>query len=66
MLAAAALYGGVEPDLLDQVAWWQAEDFWQYALLAAVAYVRSAARRAAVPVREACQQLAEQPGQQPS
>ena len=24
VLAAAALHGGVEPDLLDEVAWWQA------------------------------------------
>ena len=31
VLAAAALQGGTEPDLLDEVAWWQADDFWQYA-----------------------------------
>jgi hypothetical protein len=66
VLAAAALHGGVEPDLLDEVAWWQADDFWQYALFACVAYVRAAAHRAAVPVREACQQLADRIGQQPS
>jgi hypothetical protein len=34
VLAAAALHGGTEPDLLDEVAWWQADDFWQYALFA--------------------------------
>jgi len=66
VLAAAAVHGGIEPDLLDEVAWWQADDFWQYALLAAAAYIRAAADRAAVPVREARQQLAERPGQQPS
>jgi hypothetical protein len=27
VLAAAALHGGTEPDLLDEVAWWQADDF---------------------------------------
>jgi hypothetical protein len=27
VLAAAALRGGTEPDLLDEVAWWQADDF---------------------------------------
>ena len=37
VLAAAALHGGTEPDLLDEVAWLQADDFWQYALFAAVA-----------------------------
>ena len=37
---------GTEPDLPDEVAWWQADDFWQYALFAAVA-IRAAASRAA-------------------
>ena len=59
VLAAAALHGGTEPALLDEVAWWQADDFWQYALFAAVAYVRAAASRAGVPVRQACQDLAQ-------
>ncbi len=62
VLVAAALHGGTEPDLLDEVAWWQTDDFWQYALLAAVAYVRAAASRAGVPVRQACQDLAGRPG----
>jgi hypothetical protein len=35
--AAAALHGGTEPDLLEEVAWWQTDAFWQYALFAAVA-----------------------------
>ncbi len=48
VLAAAALHGGTEPDLLDEVAWWQTDDFWQYALFAAVAYIRAAASRAGV------------------
>jgi hypothetical protein len=62
MLAAAALQGGTEPDLLDEVAWWQTDDFWQYALFAAVAYIRAAVGRAGVPVRQACQDLAQHPG----
>jgi hypothetical protein len=49
ILAAAALRGGAEPDLLDEVAWWQTDDFWQYALYAAVAYIRAAAGRAGAP-----------------
>ncbi len=59
VLAAAALHGGTEPDLLDEVAWWQTDDFWQYALFAAVAFIRAAASRAGVPVR---QDLARLPG----
>ena len=62
VLAAAALQGGTEPDLLDEVSWWQTDDFWQYALFAAVAYIRAAASRAGVPVRQACQDLAQRPG----
>jgi hypothetical protein len=62
VLAAAALHGGTEPDLLEEVAWWQTDDFWQYALFAAVAYIRAAASRAGVPVRQACQDLAQRPG----
>ena len=60
-LAAAAFHGGAEPDLLDEVAWWQTDDFWQYALFAAVAYIRAAASRAGVPVRQACQDLTQSP-----
>jgi hypothetical protein len=62
VLAAAALQGGTEPDLLEEVGWWQADDFWQYALFAAVAYIRAAASRAGVPVRQACQDLAQRLG----
>ena len=65
ILAAAALRGGTEPDLLDEVAWWQTNDFWQYALYAAVAYIRAAASRAGVPVRHVCQELAPREGPQP-
>jgi hypothetical protein len=62
VLAAAALHGGTEPDLLEEVAWWQADDLWQYALFAAAACIRAAASRAGVPVRQACQDLAQRPG----
>ena len=59
VLTAAALHGGTEPDLLAEVAWWQTDDFWRYALFAAVAFIRAAAIRAGVPVRQACLELAE-------
>jgi hypothetical protein len=65
ILAAAALRGGTEPDLLDEVAWWQTDDFWQYALYAAVAYIRAAAGRVGVPVRQVCQELAQRDGTRP-
>ena len=62
VLAAAAVHGGTEPDLLDEVASWQADDFWEYAMYAAVAYIRAAASRAGVAVRQACQDLDNRPG----
>ena len=62
VLVAAALHGGTEPDLLEEVGWWQADDFWQYALFAAVACIRAVASRAGVPVPQACQDLAQRPG----
>jgi hypothetical protein len=61
VLAAASIHGGTEPDLLDDVAFWQADDFWQYAAYAAIAYIRAAASRAGVHVRLACQDLDEHP-----
>jgi hypothetical protein len=57
VLAAAAVRGGTAPDLLADVASWQADDFWQYAMYAAVAYIRAAASQAGIPVRQACQDL---------
>jgi hypothetical protein len=57
LLAAAALHGGTEPDLLEEVVSWQTDDFWQYALFAAIAYIRAAADRSGVPVRQVCQEL---------
>jgi len=50
------------PYLLEEVASWQADDFWQYAMYAAAAYIRAAASRAGVPVRQACLNLDERPG----
>jgi len=62
VLAAAAVHGGTGPDLLEEVAYWQADDFWQYAAYAAVACSRAAASRAGVPLPQACQELDQRPG----
>lgn len=47
--------------LLDEVACWQTDDFWQHALLTAVACIRADASRSASPV---CQDLTQRPGHQ--
>ena len=65
VLAAAAVHGGTEPDLLEEVAYWQTDDFWQYAAYAAVAYIRAAANRADILVSQACRELGQHPGHPP-
>jgi hypothetical protein len=60
VLAAAAGHGGAEVDLLDEVAWWQSDDFWRYAAYAAIAYIRAVADRASVSVPEVCRALAQE------
>jgi hypothetical protein len=64
ILTAAAQHGGVDVDLLDEVARWQTDDFWRYAAYAAAAYIRIAADRAGVPEPEVCRSIAH--GQPPS
>jgi hypothetical protein len=58
VLVAAAAHGGLEPDVLDEVAWWQTDDFWSYALAAVVAIIRSCAERAGISVPNFAEQLA--------
>ena len=43
VLAGAAVHGGVELDLLEEVANWSTDDFWSYAGLAAAAWARAVA-----------------------
>ncbi len=63
LLAAAATHGGVEVELLDEVANWGTDDFWSYAGFAAVAWVRAVADQRGLPLRQLCQQLqAQHPG----
>jgi len=58
--AAAALHGGARPDLLEDVAWYQADDFWIYAMYAAVILIRAAAERTAMAARDVCAAIARQ------
>ena len=49
VLTAFAVHGGLEPDLLDEVTYW-IEQYWQYALFAAVAIVRACAEHSGTPL----------------
>lgn len=44
VMSSAGLRGGLEPDLLDEVAYWN-DDYWRYALIAAVALFRASAAK---------------------
>jgi hypothetical protein len=58
VLCSGSVAGGLEPDLLDEVVWWGTDDFWRYALLAAVALVRASAVARQLPVRDIVAELA--------
>ena len=62
ILTSASVRGGLEPDLLDEVIWWRTDDYWRYALYAAVALIRASATHAGVPVARLLEQLAERHG----
>jgi hypothetical protein len=57
ILTAFAVHGGLEPDLLDEVTYW-IEQYWQYALLAAIAIIRQCAEQSATPLHEFVSDLA--------
>ena len=56
VLSAAALRGGIEMDLLDET-YWQADGFWWYAMIAAVAIIRACADRQGLAVPDFVRQL---------
>lgn len=62
IMCCAAARGGLEPDLLDEIIWWQTDDFWRYSLLAAVALIRACAERQGVSVPELAHRLADHLG----
>ncbi len=57
LLVAGATHGGVEVDLLDEVIYWGADDFWSYAAYAAVVWIRAVADSRGIPLMELCSQL---------
>ena len=61
VLNAYAVHGGLEPDLLDEVTYW-IEQYWTYALYAAVAIVRASADRADMPLDSMLAELAAKHG----
>jgi hypothetical protein len=60
-LTPFAVCAGLEPDLLDEVTYW-IDQYWQYALFAAVAIVRECAERSGTPLETFVAQLAARVG----
>jgi hypothetical protein len=60
--AVGMTYAGVRPDLGYDVGWWKVNDFWYFAALSFVIYVRAAADHGQVPVAEICGRIAAKPG----
>jgi len=60
-LCAAAVGGGLEPDLLDEVDWWRTDDFWRYALLATIAIIWASAECRGLTVGEVVGELSRDP-----
>jgi hypothetical protein len=56
--AAAMIRAGVQPDLVEDAAWWRADDLWVWALAALHVYVQVAAERMGLAPAEICSQLA--------
>jgi hypothetical protein len=61
VLTAYAMHGGLEPDLLDEVTYW-IEQYWTYALYAAVAIIRASATSADIPLESMLTELAAKHG----
>ena len=55
--AVAAIRGGLEPDILNDLYWWHVGDIVEYAVLAAVAYVRAGAERRGQTIAEFIDEL---------
>ena len=55
--AVAAIRGGLEPDIVTDMYWWRSRDIVEYAVLAAVAYVRGCAERRAQSVEAFADEL---------
>jgi hypothetical protein len=62
LITPPALRGGLAPDLVGEIRWWQADDYWEFALYALVLYIRAAAERLDTPVTTVCRMLAKRHG----
>jgi len=62
LITPPALRGGVAPDLLGEIQWWNTDDYWEFALYALIIFIRAAAERLDIPVATVCRTLADRDG----
>ncbi len=58
VMSVASLRGGLDPDVPEEVHYWN-DDYWRYSLWAAIALVRASASKAGLSVSDLAHQLAE-------
>ena len=63
VLVGPVTHSGVEVDLLEEVAYWATDDFWSYAGLAAVAWIRAVADQKEVLLPDLCRRLRARSGE---
>ncbi|MCP4228285.1 MAG: hypothetical protein GY773_33460 [Actinomycetia bacterium] len=56
-MGVASLRGGLDPDVLDEVIYWN-DDYWRYGLWASIALIRASAAKAGIPVADLARRLA--------
>jgi hypothetical protein len=59
---SASIAGGLQPDLDEELYWWQSDDFWRYALLGLVAVARASAALRGLTGAELAERLGERHG----
>ena len=57
VMCVASLRGGLDPDVLDEIIYWN-DDYWLYGLWASIALARAAAAKAGTPVTDLARRLA--------
>ncbi|MGI9624908.1 MAG: hypothetical protein ACR2PK_18925 [Acidimicrobiales bacterium] len=59
VMSVASLRGGLDPDLLEEVIYWN-DDYWRYGLWASIALIRASATKTGIPVADLAHRLADQ------
>ena len=59
VMSVASLRGGLDPDVLEEVIYWN-DDYWRYSLWASIALIRASAAKTGIPVANFAHRLADQ------